>query len=127
MGKSEKIKVINFGHSLNSIVMKQIDDIWGGGNWELINCPISINLRFDVSTQIWRMINSVEGHFKKGEQPFIILPGLSIASVVIVSIIQGRFGLLPKLIEIKKDLVMGQYTLSKITDLEDVARGVHAG
>jgi len=135
MKKNNKdvIKVINFGHPLSlkakeMIVKKLSKDYEKDIDLQevIINSTIDVNAPKEVqySKVIDNTFNLVD---LSGRSPvYILLPGLSLSVAMLISMLAGLTGTLPKVINLKRDNKLGIFVMDEILDLEHIRQNARS-
>jgi len=115
-----KIKLVNFGITLENDVMASIETVQGC-SVDIISIPVRLNLQKRIYIQIVDIVDKIPVDFLESQSLLINPPTLSIAGIYIVNEIYARTRHLPYIIELKRNRingVMGKFEFSKIRDLQ---------
>ena len=120
--------VINFGHVLGDRSVRFLQEKIG--KFTFIHERLRIDFDLPLSSQIAKAVDRIEARLERDgllledATVYIVTPGLTDPSLVLLVDLFGRSGQLPKLLPMKKE--QGVFTIYDIIDLERVklmARG----
>ena len=93
-------RIISFGHRIPSKVRKEIEKELGHDT-EFIEAEFYLNLNRPITPQIEKILEPlIDGC---GDVPFVILPGVSVASGIIIAILHGILGRFPYIVELTRE------------------------
>jgi len=114
--------IINFsGHALSERATSQLEEKFGDINIETVK--ISLSRRRPLFSQIIEIMLKLKTNLNDGSQPITVLPGMSIASSLVLSYIHGASGMFPKVIELLRSDSSGAYEVNDVHDLEFYRHG----
>ncbi len=112
-----EIKVLSIGHAIPMGVRDEIKRRYPGARF----FEVPLNLRFGESLvpQVKAAVeHALEISECRGQSPFVILPGVSVASAMVITMIHGIIGRFPFLIELSKD--QEQRHLLRLKEVHDL-------
>jgi hypothetical protein len=94
------IKIISFGHLIPLSIRKELGDYFKGKEINFIEQKFQLEMNKPTMNQIIKLVlPTINGD---SEIPFIILPGTSVSSGLIISLMYGYFGQFPFIVELTR-------------------------
>jgi len=118
-------KVISFGHRIPNKVKKEIERELNCNDIEFIEAEFYLNLHIPITPQIEKILVPLID--EDGDVPFIILPGVSAASGIIIAIFHGIFGRFPYIVELTREKKeKWKWKLKEIHDTDQIRQSARA-
>ncbi len=115
--------LLNFGHPLTSEQVRAAREMTGSDLAVIIDVAVWLDLDKPIQPQLEDLIEKIAGHVDLRNEPCLVsLPGLNIATAVVLAILHGRSGYFPLVLKLEpvKDAHPPRYALAEIVDLQAV-------
>ena len=112
------MRVLSFGHIITNEVKVQIQEKYPNEEISFESIPFHLQMGKSFFVQVEDIIKP---HLKNPELPFIILPGVSVACAIIVTIIHGHYGQFPFIIELtRRTTSSGEWKVKEVHNLSNI-------
>ncbi len=118
MESNGAIKVLSFGHMISPEVRGEITKQCGKA--EFFEIPFNLDPKIPVLPQVQVVVDhALEMANCGASTPFILLPGMSVPSALIVAMIHGKISRFPFIIELTKNAAARWlYRVKEVHDLD---------
>lgn len=101
--QNKKIVVLSFGHPISGTVRRDIEASWNPDReYEYKTIEFGLNMSSPMRPQVEKCLNCLPVETWSAEEVLLILPGVSVASVLVVDGVALRMGRMPRVVEVSK-------------------------